>query len=225
MHTLVCNNYAVQEAKAARWLSECKLLAILISEHVYYNGRHENEEDMDRRWEPQSDPALPAPIPRSDLPPPTWMPTADGWSAHLGDAQLHVERWCGRYRLVMDMDDTRFTESGFGYGVWAMWRAEEIARTGERGGGVSMSCDDVDDAADFDAADWFAMVDTAVDWLLAHPGKGLVHAQVALADTPAAEAFFAALRASPQQEELRTWAWAVYRALQIRRGAPRTRRP
>lgn len=88
-----------------------------------------------------------------------------------------------------------------------------------------MNRDTGDGAAEVDAADWFAMVDTTVDWLIAHPGKGLVHAQIALADTPPAQAFFAALHASPQHEELRTWAWAVYRALQIRRGAPRTRRP
>lgn len=77
---------------------------------------------------------------------------------------------------------------------------------------------------DVDVADWWAMVDKGVDWLLAHPGKGSLHALYAIADTPAEQAFMANLMAPLDQVELRTFTDAIHRAWAIRRGEPRVRR-
>lgn len=77
---------------------------------------------------------------------------------------------------------------------------------------------------DVDAAEWFAMVDKAVDWLLEHPGTGSLHALDVIAETPAEQAFIAAIVASAN--ERMAFHMAVHRALGVhRRMADRPRRP
>jgi hypothetical protein len=77
---------------------------------------------------------------------------------------------------------------------------------------------------EIDVAEWFAMVEKAVDWLLAHPGKGSLHALGAIADTPAEQACIAAIVASAN--ERLAFHMAVHRALRVhRRAADRHRSP
>lgn len=77
---------------------------------------------------------------------------------------------------------------------------------------------------DVDVADWFAIVDKAVAWLLAHPGNGSLHAFEAIVETPAEQAFMAGLVAPVDRVELGAFTDAVHRAWAIRRDVPRARR-
>lgn len=63
-----------------------------------------------------------------------WTYVDDRWEAQLGFAYLIVVVKYGRYAPVVELNDTLFTEYGFDLCIWARWRAEEIARTGGRGG-------------------------------------------------------------------------------------------